>query len=186
MPQDDRIAPGLLLAMPSLQGAVFRRSVLLMTAHEKEGAMGFIVNRPLDARVADVLEDLDMPWMGRGDDRVWMGGPVRPESGWVLFSGKARSEIDGAVEVLPGLFLSASIELLRDLATKPPRRFRLYLGHAGWGPGQLEGELIDGSWMLAPASASLIFDGAPEQMWDAAYRQLGLDPNVIVPDQGVQ
>lgn len=186
MSQDDRIAPGLLLAMPELATGPFRRTVVLMTSHEREGAMGFIVNRPLDAEISEVLEDLDIPWMGRSDERVWMGGPVRPESGWVLFSGKARQEVDGAVEVMPGLFLSASIELLRDLASRPPRRFRLCLGHAAWGPSQLESELIDGSWMLAPATAALIFDTPPEQMWDVAFRQLGLDPNVIVPDQGVQ
>lgn len=184
--ESDRIAPGLLLAMPSLLGGEFRRAVVLMTSHEQEGAMGFIVNRPLAATMSQVLEDLDVAWMGDADAPVWAGGPVKPESGWILFSGKAREEIDGAVEVLPGLFLSASVELLGDLAAKPPRRFRLYLGHAGWGPGQLESEFIDGSWLLAPASVSFVFDTPPEQMWEAAFRQEGLDPSVIVPDQGVQ
>lgn len=184
--ESDRIAPGLLLAMPSLLDAHFKRSVVLMTAHETEGAMGFIVNRPLDISLAQVLGDLDLAWMGDADAPVWSGGPVKQESGWILFSGKASQPVEGAAEVMPGLFLSASIELLRDLAAKPPRRFRLYLGHAGWGPGQLETELIDGSWMLAPASASFIFETQPERMWEAAYRQLGLDPAVIVPDQGVQ
>lgn len=182
----DRIAPGLLLAMPSLVAEDFRRAVLLMTAHEPEGSMGFIVNRPLEATVEDVLEDLDIPWMGDSDATVWSGGPIKPESGWMLFSGKSRQEIEGAAEVMPGLFMSASVELLRDLAAKPPRRFRLYLGHSGWGPGQIEAELIDGSWMIAPAQASFIFETSAEQMWETAFRQIGLDPAVIVPDQGVQ
>jgi putative transcriptional regulator len=182
----DRIAPGLLLAMPSLLTEEFRHAVLLMTTHEKEGAMGFVVNKPLEATVAEVLEDLDVPWLGDADATVWSGGPVKPESGWILFSGKSRQEVEGAVEVMPGLFLSASVDLLRELAARPPRRFRLYLGHCGWGPGQLESELIDGSWMLAPAQASFVFETEPEQMWESAFRQLGLDPNVIVPDQGVQ
>jgi putative transcriptional regulator len=184
--QSDRIAPGLLLAMPSLLDENFRRAVVLMTAHEQEGAMGFVVNRPLESTIADVLEDLEIPWMGDPADYVWFGGPVKPESGWMLFSGKARQAVDGAVEILPGLFLSASVELLRDLAAKPPRRFRLYLGHSSWQGGQLESELIEGSWMLAPASASFVFDTQPERMWEAGFRDLGLDPAVIVPDQGVQ
>jgi putative transcriptional regulator len=182
----DRLAPGLLLAMPSLVGGEFKRAVVLMTAHEREGAMGFILNRPLDAPLSDVLEDLDVAWMGGTEETVWSGGPVKPESGWILFSGKARQEIEGAVEVLPGLFLSASIELLGDLAAKPPRRFRLYLGHAGWGPGQIESEVLDGSWMVAPATPAFIFETPAEAMWETAYRQIGLDPAVIVPDQGIQ
>jgi putative transcriptional regulator len=182
----DRIAPGLLLAMPSLLGDTFKRSVILMTAHEPEGSMGFIVNRPLEATVEEVLEDLDIPWMGDSEATVWTGGPLKPESGWMLFSGKSSQEIEGAAEVLPGLYMSASVELLRDLAAKPPRRFRLYLGHAGWGPGQIEAELIEGSWMLAPAQASFVFDTPPDHQWETAFRQLGLDPAVIIPDQGVQ
>ncbi len=184
--EDDQIAPGLLLAMPGLLDPNFRRAVVLMTAYEDGGSMGFVVNRPLEATVAEVLDDLSIPWMGRDDDPVYMGGPVRPESGWVLFGGRARQEIDGAVEVLPGLFLSASVELLRTLAARPPRRFRLYLGHAGWGAGQIETEVLEGSWMLAPVTASFLFETAPDRMWDEAYRQIGLDPSVIVPDQGMQ
>lgn len=172
--------------MPNLLDPNFRRAVVLMTACEEEGAMGFVVNRALDLTVAEILEDLDMTWHGSPDAPAWAGGPVKPEGGWVLFSGRPRHEIDGAVEVVPGLFLTASIEMLRDLASKPPRRFRLYLGHAGWGPGQLEAELRDGAWMPAPTSSAFLFDTPPASMWETAFRKMGLDPAVIVPDQGVQ
>lgn len=181
----DSIAPGLLLAMPQLMDPNFRRSVILLTTHGAEGAMGFVINRRLAAPVTEILEGLDIEWSGAADEGAWIGGPVSPESGWVLFEDGAAPDEDSA-EIMPRVKLTASIDALRRLARRPPARFRLLLGYAGWGAGQLEQEIVDGSWLLVPASQKLIFDTPADQMWEAAYRLLGIDPSMVVPGGGVQ
>jgi putative transcriptional regulator len=179
-------APGLLLAMPQLVDPNFRRTVVLITSHADDGAMGFVVNRPLQVALTEVLDDLSMAWKGPPSARAHLGGPVLPQSGWVLWVGAPGNPREGVVEIAPGLYLSASMDVLRELAAKPPRQFRLLLGHAGWGGGQLEGELTEGAWMVAPPDIDLVFNDDPEGMWDAAFRRLGIDPVALVPDQGVQ
>jgi len=179
-------APGLLLAMPQLVDPNFRRSVVLMTSHAEDGAMGFVVNRPLEVTLTEVLEDLSVPWQGPPSSRAFLGGPVLPQSGWVLWVASPGTEREGVVEISPGLYLSASMDVLRELAAKPPRNFRLLLGHAGWGGGQLEGELTEGAWIVAPPDIDLVFNDDAAGMWDAAFRQLGVDPFALIPDQGVQ
>jgi putative transcriptional regulator len=183
----DKLAPGFLVALPQLRDPNFRRSVVLMTAHADDGAMGFVVNRRLPATVPEVLEGLDVPWGGEPSEPVWTGGPVSTQSGFVLFDGPAGTEDDlNAEEVVPGLFLSASIDTLRALGAKPPRRFRLLLGYAGWSPGQLESEVLQGAWMLLPPDLDLLFEVDPEDMWEEAFRRLGFHPGSVVPGQGVQ
>jgi putative transcriptional regulator len=180
------IAPGFLLAMPQLRDPNFRRTVVFMSAHGEEGAMGFVVNRVLPATVREVLEGLGIPWSGPDDVPVWGGGPVMPQSGWLLFENESPRVPGEAKEVLPGLWLSASIDTLRALAKKPPRRFRLLLGYSGWGAGQLENELAEGAWMLAPPDPDLIFDAPPDTAWSDAFRSLGIEPTRIVPGGGIQ
>lgn len=189
MPESDTsecLAPSLLVAMPQLMDPNFRRAVVLLVAHSDEGAMGFVVNRQLPAAVRDVLENLSIPWSGGAEEPLWGGGPVMPETGWVLFEAGADPLPEDAREVLPGLYLTASIEALRKLAAQPPPRFRLLLGYAGWGAGQLESELVESAWLVVPASAELVFDTPPENTWSAAIRTLGVEPDSIVPGRGVQ
>jgi putative transcriptional regulator len=185
MAEADTIAPGLLLAMPQLVDPNFRRTVVLVTAHSPDGAMGFVVNRALPVSMESVLEGLDLAWKGNSAQPVFQGGPVMPQSGWVLFEQPER-RIEDAQEVVPGLWLTASIESLRRLALAPPRRMRLLLGYAGWGGGQLESELTDGTWLLVPPTADLLFEADDEAMWEAGYRALGVDPSSVFPSSGVQ
>lgn len=183
---DESLAPGLLLAMPQLLDPNFHHAVVLVTQHDGEGAVGFIVNRPLDVPVSEVLEELGMTWAGEKAATAWLGGPVTPESGWVLFDGGPVGEPDMTSELQDGLRISPSIECLRALAAKPPANMRLLLGYAGWGAGQLEEELVEGSWMFVPLTRDLVFDTPPDQMWQTAYRRLGVDPASLVPAPGVQ
>ena len=182
----DSIAPGLLLAMPQLADPNFHHAVVLMTAHGADGAMGFVVNRQLPAPMKEVLEELDITWGGHVDDTAWLGGPVMQESGWILYDDDKGDTPDDAAELMPGVKITASIEALRRMAGRPPARFRLLLGHAGWEAGQLEREIVEGAWMLVPASPELIFETPAEDMWETAYRSLGVDPGSIVPGGGVQ
>ncbi|MEM7247465.1 MAG: YqgE/AlgH family protein [Acidobacteriota bacterium] len=179
-------APCLLVAMPSLQDPNFSRTVILLTSHGDDGSLGFIVNRTLDASVHQVLEGLGIHWQGDPDTPVWNGGPVTPQSGWVLFGGDAEeAELLGAEELVPGLHLSSSLDALRALADAPGPDFRLLLGYAGWGAQQLDGEVLRGDWLVMPVERGVFLGQPPESVWPMAYRVMGLHPGVIVPDCGV-
>ena len=152
------------------------------------------MNRPLEVPISEVLTELGMKWGGENSAKAWLGGPVTPESGWVLFEGDPADEgveaanpsLDASMILGDGLRISPSIECLRALAENPPRHLRLLLGYAGWGAGQLEEELVEGSWMFVPMSRALVFETPAAEMWAVAYRQLGVDPSSLVPAPGIQ
>jgi putative transcriptional regulator len=175
----DLVTPVLLLAMPQVLDPFFHRSVVLLLHHEDEGSFGFIVNRPTGIRISEILKGMDVGWRGQDEAVAYFGGPVQPQLGTVLFSpvlaGDADPE-DTATEVVPGLALTQHIGDLSRLAEDPPDRFRLILGYAGWGEGQLMEEILRNDWLTAPASSELIFTPDPEQIWDAALRSVGIDP----------
>ena len=182
-----RLAPGLLIALPQLQDPNFRRSVVVLTAHADDGAMGFVVNRPLPATVPEVLDGLAVGWGGDPGEPVWGGGPVSQQSGFVIYDEPPRDEEDPQAEqVVPGLWLSASLDTLRRLGASPPRHFRLMLGYAGWSPGQLEAEVLDGAWTALPLDPGFLFSTPPEELWERSFRRLGIDPSSIVPSAGIQ
>lgn len=189
---ETKIAPGLLLAMPHLVDPNFSRAVVLMVEHNDEGSFGLVVNHPSDMEASSLLEALDIEWQGDEDALVWSGGPVMPTSGWVLHTPTPVAappaetiEDTGTIVLLPGLALSTSPDNLRALAADPPDRVRLLLGYSGWGPGQLAEEMARGSWLHADATPELIFDTPADEMWQAALRSIGVDPEAIVPGTGI-
>ena len=170
-------APGLLISMPDLLDPNFFRSVILMCSHSDEGAFGLKINHPLDLTSAQVCKEVKVEWQG-DDDQVFSGGPVEPATGWLLHLDKtmyAGSQIVG-----DGVALSSSHDALEAYGRSPSGAFRLILGYAGWGPGQLERELAEGSWMSAPISHSLLFETTPEEIWAAALWSIGIDPMRLV------
>jgi putative transcriptional regulator len=179
------LAPGLLLAMPQLPDPNFSRSVVLMIEHDTGGSWGLVVNRPTPIQVSDVLQRLEMAWAGDADEVVWQGGPVEPWRGCVLHPPVALDQEDEPLIVVPGVVLSTLPEQLRALAERPPQPLRFLLGYAGWGGGQLEHELSEGSWLMAPATPDLIFECEAEDMWQAAIASLGIDPTTLVPASGI-
>ena len=179
------LAPGLLLAMPQLPDPNFSRSVVLMIEHDSKGSWGLVVNRPTPIQVSDVLQRLEIAWAGDEDEVVWQGGPVEPWRGCVLHPPVALDLQDSALVLVPGVALSTLPEQLQALAEQPPDPLRFLLGYAGWGGGQLEHELAEGSWLMAPATPGLIFECEPERMWEAAIASLGIDPTNLVPASGV-
>jgi len=178
------IGGGLLLAMPTLADPNFARSAVLMIEHSSSGSLGLVINRPMDLRVAEVMEMLAVPWGGASEDCVWSGGPVTPQTGWLLHSPVEIPGVD-AMSVAPGIALSTSAEQLQAVSQWPPSRVRFLMGYAGWGPGQLEFELAHGSWLVAGASPELVFDTDPEDVWESAIRSLGVEPATLVPGVGI-
>jgi putative transcriptional regulator len=181
----DSIAPGLLLAMPQLDDPNFARAVVLMVQHGDQGSFGLVLNRPSETPVIDVTAPMGMRWRGDPSAVIWVGGPVSPESGWLLHEPTDSVTAQGTLEVTDRISLSTSPENFRALVESPPRRVRFLAGYAGWGAHQLESELAQGAWLTADVTPELVFDTPPERMWDAALRSLGIEPSSLVPGVGV-
>lgn len=177
----DLTTPVLLLAMPQVLDPFFHKSVILLLHHEKEGSFGFIINRPTGIKIHEILKGMEVGWQGGGDEVAHFGGPVQPQLGTVLFSASLEEAeaMEAASEVLPGVAITQHVGDLSRLAESPPDHFRLLLGYAGWGAGQLIQEILRNDWLTAPVQSDLIFASDPEQVWDAALRSVGVDPAVL-------
>jgi putative transcriptional regulator len=178
-----KLAPGLLVAAPSLRCPFFHHTVVLLVEHDEDGALGFVVNRPTSMPIASLLAGLELDDVAADlNAEVWIGGPCAPETGWVLFdpsSGDAR-DVD-ALQLGPQIAVSASRAFLDRLARRNgPERYALLLGYAGWGPGQLDDEIREGSWMWTDLDPALVFDRAHAERWAAALGTLGVDPGRVV------
>lgn len=162
-----------LVAARELGDPNFAETVILLVRYdEEEGAMGLIVNRRTETPLARVLRDLK-PAQGRTDP-VYMGGPVEP--GGVLALLKSSTKPEEAQRVIGGVYLIKSKALLeKTLADKTdPDIFHVYLGYAGWGPGQLEHEMELGAWRILPADAATVFDSDPDSVWPRLIRRTEL------------
>jgi len=178
-------APLLLLSMPQMADPNFAQTVVLLCDYTEQGAFGIVVNRPSEMPVIEVMSPLGMRWRGDPEAVLWVGGPVAPESGWLLHEPSAAISGEGTVDVIDGIALSTSPEHFRTLVEKPPRRLRFFAGYAGWGAHQLESELAQGAWLTADVTPTLIFDTPPDRMWESALRSLGVEPGALVPGAGV-
>lgn len=184
---DEGLAPSLLLAMPQLDDPNFNRAVVLLCRHNDEGALGFIVNRPVHVTARELLA-LDPPLETDTPLTVWEGGPVSQERGWLLC--REEPAESGSLEVCGGLFMSSSPSVLRrvlegDQRACEPDRSRLFLGYSGWGPGQLDGELATSSWLNAPLDLDMVFTTPAGDLWERAIRSLGVEPSAIAAAPGI-
>lgn len=164
------LAGQFLIATPSMGDPRFERAVILMVRHDKDGAFGLVVNRPIAERpLADLLAVLgDNDTTVAGTIRILAGGPVQPELGFLIHSADYRGprtiDIDGRVAV------TSSREVLHAIGSgKGPSKSLFVFGYAGWGAGQLEGEIERRSWVTAPTEERLIFDEDREKLWDIVY-----------------
>lgn len=174
-----------MVASPSLLDPNFNRSVVLMIDHRKEGSLGFIVNRPANVSFRGVADELGLtsPGMPIPDLPVLVGGPVAPHTGWIVFDpGQKIISVEGTIEVTSHLKVSASRELLKNIAeSNDAERHMLVLGYAGWGAGQLDQEIKQGAWIPVDLDERIIFDTPYQDRWTAALAALGIDPRRIVP-----
>ena len=177
------LAPRLLLSMPQLMDPNFARTVVLLCDHSPEGAFGLVLNRPTDVAASSVV-GLVPPVESDNGMRLWIGGPVEPHRGWILL-GQEPPGVETR-RIVDGLYLSTSPELLREvLETAPPPQARVLAGYAGWGPGQLDMELNESSWLTADVELDLVFATEAALMWEAAIRRLGADPSLLQGSHGV-
>ncbi len=169
-PATASLAGQLLVASPSIGDPRFAGTVILMVRHDKDGAFGIVVNRPIGERpLAAILEIIgEKDATVAGTVRIFAGGPVQPEIGFVIHGGDYQGP--GTIEINDRLAVTANREILRDIGHgKGPAQSLIAFGYAGWAPGQLEGELARRDWAIAPGEPKLIFDEDRDKVWDAAY-----------------
>jgi putative transcriptional regulator len=175
-----QLAGQMLIAMPGMADPRFDRSVVLICAHSDDGAMGLIVNKPLqDLSFRGLLDHLGIPLCPQGREiAVHFGGPVERGRGFVLHTADwPRGGSDGTMAVPGGLEMTATLDILEALAGgRGPGRALLALGYSGWGPGQLEAEIARNDWLTAPAAEGLVFGRDDRTKWAGALRGLGIDP----------
>lgn len=170
--------------MPQLDDPNFRRTVVLLCQHTADGAWGLVLNRPTGTPAAQAVR-LDPPVSRDNGLELWVGGPVEPERGCLLL-GDDPQDAD-AVQICDGIFISGSAVLLRQILEHDrPSRTRLLMGYAGWGPGQLDAELLESAWLITEVDLDLVFDVPPPEMWETAIRRLGADPATLQMSPGIQ
>lgn len=175
----------LLVAMPGMTDPRFQRAVIYLCLHNAEGAMGLVINRLVESLTFDeLLEQLDLGRSSTEDEiRVHFGGPVEAGRGFVLHSTDYQK--DATVDMENGIGLTATIDILRDIARGDgPQARLLALGYAGWGPGQLDEEIQDNAWLHVPADPSLVFNDRLDEKWDQAIARLGFDPSLLSSEAG--
>jgi putative transcriptional regulator len=169
-----RVEPGTLLAAyPDMLDPNFMHSVVLMCQHSEQGAYGLVTNRPTTLTLKNLLPE--HPVLRASRFPVFLGGPVDPTT--LQFVHVAPEEIPGGVSLDGRLWLGGELERLAEFVTAHPRlarrKLRLFLGYAGWGEGQLEGELTSGSWLPAPPSHAAIFGAPGEGAWRRVVQSVG-------------
>lgn len=165
-----------LLAMPNPQslGDYFGDTITYVCRHNAEGAFGLVVNRPLEMTVGDVLQQLQLPFQIDASAPAVEGGPVRRDCAFILHTDDVR--VAHSVGVGNGMALTTDLEMLNAIARgEGPSHFLLALGYAGWGPGQLEGELERDVWLTCPGSSAVVFDAPFEQRVQMAAQSVGID-----------
>lgn len=169
----------LLIAMPAMGDPRFERSVVFLCSHGDSGAMGLIVNKAAaDIRLSDLLKQLGIgdQLPESADMAVHFGGPVETGRGFVLHSPDYVSNLH-SMAVGESYAMTATLDILEDIAEgRGPRRALMMLGYAGWGPGQLEGEIAMNGWLTADASWDLVFALPDCDKWQSALKTLGVDP----------
>lgn len=174
-----------LLAMPALTEGIFSHSITYICEHGESGAMGIVINQPLELSVGEIFEHLQItPRKGFTDTPVMAGGPVQIDHGFVLHRG-CELTWEASLKVTPEITLTTSRDILRGIARDgQPVDHLIALGYAGWAAGQLEQELADNSWLSLPADSDIIFSTPADQRLNAAAALLGIDMNLISGEAG--
>ncbi len=184
------LAPGFLIASPPLGDPNFDRTVVLLAIHNEEGALGFIVNRAAPLSLGELLAHAGYDHGLEDGSKVWLGGPVQPQSGWVV-SDDASLEAEGVIAVGARLRVSSSRSafdaLAQDLVAPGDGGARrlVVLGYSGWGPSQLESEIARGAWLPTPLDERILFECAAEERWERAFAMMGLTPGNMMSMRSV-
>jgi len=178
-----------LVAMPGMADESFERSVVYLCEHNERGALGLVINKPIDIKLKNLFEkvELRLEHDALGQQPVYFGGPVQTERGFVLHdkSAEGASPYNSTLSVPGGLDMTTSKDVLEALADGVgPPRVLVTLGYAGWGAGQLEDEIGRNGWITVGADPAVIFDTPAPQRYDRALALLGIDPRMLSGQAG--
>ena len=175
-----------LIAMPQLADPYFANTVTYLWRHNEEGALGIVINKPLQASIADIFDELDIVCPTAGafrQEHVLAGGPVERDKGFIIHD--AGDSWESSIAVSPSVTICTSKTILQDIARgEGPDNYLVALGCAGWEAGQLEREISDNAWLTVPADTELLFSKDYAHKADAAAARLGIDLNNISPEAG--
>jgi putative transcriptional regulator len=186
---EEKLNGKLLIAMPGMGDPRFHKAVIYICSHSPDGAMGLVINHPrTNLSFSDLLDQLDITPEQRAGARldvdVLAGGPVEPGQGFVLHSTDYHKP-GATVAVEDGVNLTATMDVLKALAQgEGPRDALFALGYAGWGPGQLESELLANAWLTCPGGAEFIFGHDYAGKYAAALAKIGIDPAMLLSEAG--
>ena len=178
-----------LIAMPGMSDGNFAGSVVYMCEHTERGALGLVINKPVDIDVRGLFEKVNLN-LERDDllsTPVYLGGPVQTERGFVLHEqlDEEGGHYNSSIKIPGGLEMTTSRDVLEAMASGAgPRKVFISLGYSGWSAGQLEDELSRNGWLTVQADPAIIFDTPVEQRYDRALSLLGIDRSVLSLDAG--
>ncbi len=176
----------LLIAMPGMGDPRFEKSVVFLCAHSEDGALGLIVNKPSEqVSFRHLLDQLSLD-VGepQRDIRVHFGGPVENERGFVLHTADYATEA-ATLRVSERFGMTATLDVLEEIARGDgPKSALLALGYSGWGPGQLEDEILQNGWLTCDADPELVFGSDDAGKWEAALKTMGIDPLLLSSTAG--
>mgnify|MGYP001236482380 FL=1 len=159
----------ILISEPFLNDPNFKRTIILLAEHGEDGSVGFVLNKPTDYRIHEVIEDFP-----KFDAPVYYGGPVQLDT--LQFIYKGAEIIDGSVEIIPGVYWGGSFDLLKAVigsGSVSPEDFRFFLGYSGWTEGQIDDEISLNSWIVTETAAEDIFSKDPDNLWRDILKSMG-------------
>ncbi|MFP5357597.1 MAG: YqgE/AlgH family protein [Gammaproteobacteria bacterium] len=173
-----------LIAMPGLEDENFSHTVSLLCEHNDHGAIGLIINRPMQLTLSEMMSQMDLPH-GALDESVivYWGGPVQPERGFVIH--RQPGGWESCLEIADDLYITTSRDVLRAIGQGTgPKEYVVTLGYAGWDEGQLESEILRNSWLNTPVDEAILFQVPARDRWQAATRLLGVDVTQLTASAG--
>ena len=174
-----------LIAMPALEDPNFFHTVTYICEHNTEGALGLVINRPLDMQLTEVLQHMNLQSTcpDTRQKAIHLGGPVQQNRGFVLHN--PLGDWEATLKVTDRIGITSSNDILKALASESgPETYLVALGYAGWGAGQLEQELADNAWLNGPADPEILFNTADDERWNAAAASLGINLDLLSSDTG--
>jgi putative transcriptional regulator len=159
----------ILISEPFLNDPHFKRTIILLSEHNEEGSIGFVLNKPTEYKLNQVIDDFP-----EFDTLVYYGGPVQLNT--LQFIYKGENIIEGSMEIMPGLYWGGSFDLLRTLIESKavnPEDFRFFLGYSGWGDGQINDELELKSWIVSDTTIENVFSDEPDKLWRETLKGMG-------------
>ncbi len=170
-----------LIAMPNLADKDFAHTVTYLCQHNEEGAIGIIINRPMQMKLGDIFAQMNIDALSRAtlNSPVYMGGPVQPERGFVIHN-TSNQHWDSSIKISETVSLTSSRDILEAIAkSEGPKNYLIALGYAGWTAGQLEKEIINNAWLHTPYAEAILYDTPVSERWNAAANLIGININLL-------